>query len=106
MKKLRIVGSENRKYKIEPATTAKELAVLVKERKVLREDAIEFLMKRRRKHLLRKAKGERKGFSWPSLVLLTDLLGMEKLGSVSREEMESFMEDHDFNSFEAGGSVE
>ena len=97
MKKLRIVGSENRKYKIEPATTAKE---------VLREDAIEFLMKRRRKHLLRKAKGERKGFSWPSLVLLTDLLGMEKLGSVSREEMESFMEDHDFNSFEAGGSVE
>ena len=94
-KKLRIVGIENIEKKIPPGTTARELAAMIKSGKLSRDSVIQYLLKRRRAHLLKKSKGQRKGFSWPSLVLLTDLLGMEKLGSASREEMEKFMCDYD-----------
>lgn len=93
--KLKIVGIEKIKRKIPTGKTAKELSNLIKENKFSREDVIDYLMKRRSAHILKKSKGQRKGFSWPSLVLLTDLLKMEKLGSVSRDEMEDFLNNYE-----------
>lgn len=93
--KLKIVGIEKIKRKVPSGRTAKELSNLIKENKFTREDVIDYLMKRRVAHILKKSKGQRKGFSWPSLVLLTDLLKMEKLGSASREEMEDFLNNYE-----------
>lgn len=93
--KLKIVGIEKIKRKIPSGITAKDLSNLIKENKFSREDVIDYLMRRRAAHILKKSKKQKKGFSWPSLVLLTDLLEMEKLGSASREEMEEFLNKHE-----------
>ena len=67
--KLKIVGIEKIKRKIPSGITAKELSNLIKENKFPREDVIDYLMKRRAAHILKKSKRKKKGFSWGPILI-------------------------------------